>query len=218
MEGARSLVESSRGDYRTAFTRVQEALEAEPGDTQAIALKERIGAAMRAEEAREAEQRKLEATRLATKKLKDEEDVRKTALEVRRREADKAFQKIAEPEPHAALFQTMVWPLKGDLATVRQALLRMLGQKDARWRLSTDAKLNETSRVFRCPGRGFLIPPGRRCLVSITQTSPDEVYLCAKFFEFGGLETLPVPDEHVFNEVGGEFRSRLLKELGTELK
>ena len=52
----------------------------------------------------------------------------------------------------------------------------------------------------------------------ITQTSPDEVYLCAKFFEFGGLDNMPVPDEQVFNEGSGEFRNRLLKELGAEPK
>ncbi len=218
MRVARSLVESNSKDFRNALTGVEEALQAQPGDAEALSLKREIELALKEREAKAAEAKKQTEARQAEESKRAEEQAKRAALEARKREVDEAFRRVVERERDAALFETMVWPIKGDVAIVRQALLRMLDQKGARWKLGRESKLNETSLVFWCPGRGLLIPIGRRCLVLITQMTSDEVQLYVKFFEYGGLDNVPAPDHAVFKEVSEEFRSRLVKELGTEPK
>lgn len=212
MQTARSLVTSSFEDYQQALARIEEALQAQPGDAAALTLKDKIVALWTDQERKVVEEKQLEQLRIAN-------EAKKAALDARKREAEEIFRRVASSEKDADRFETMVWPIKGTVANLRQAFLRMLKQEGSWWELNREAQMDERRVAFSCRAPGFMAFKTRRCLVLLSEMEEGEVCLHAKFFEYSEHKTLPLQssytpvDTEKQKAVAEEFRRRLITEL-----
>ncbi len=164
--------------------RVEEAVRMEPGDSDALALKAKIGAVFREREAKTEETRKAAAAQAAEQARRAQEEAQEAAQETRVREAQQKFEEATSREKDAALFPTRIWAFTNRFAALADAMRRMVARKDAPWKLLREEKPDAQTILFRCEGRGLVKAQEKRCVVMLTRIAPQRAHLCAKFWEY----------------------------------
>ena len=186
MQQAKRLAGS---DSRAALSKLEEALQAVPNDSEALELKAKIESSLKAQETQLAERK--QATELAAA-ARQQEAQHKAAEQrqlaeqaARKRFPAETFRKASESEADAQLFDAQRWSVQSDAGKVADALRRMLQREGAGWKLANENKVNDDTFQFRCNGVAKLLSTSRRhTIVVIGQTEPGAVEIHAKFWDY----------------------------------
>lgn len=153
LERARAAVAADPPEYSLALSRVEEALEERPGDTQALALKAECEAVLKAEQARAAEKQKAED------------------IEARQRHPDELFHRLTDRRRFADLFDTQSLHLEGTVDRTRAAVLRALAA-DPPWEILLETKPDADTRLIEA--RFLSLTSGKRTIVVVAGQVTDE--------------------------------------------
>jgi len=152
-------------DYQQALANVDLALKAKPADTEALALKSELEAALRIHQERVAEQRK------------------RAELDARKRSAAQAFDQATSGVAQSELFDTHRWEYSSQLERVRGAALRAFKRTSPNWVPEREIRLNPQTVLFYCKPKG-LLSAGKQCMILVSQVDTDAVHVYAKFWDY----------------------------------
>jgi len=166
---ARRLSSGFRPDYIAALAALEEALEAKPGDTDATELKAQLENAHRVEMAKAAEEKQREA------------------IETRKRQLADAFNQATSSMQDNRLFEAHRWTFQAKEAEVLAALQRISTERDSGWKLTGQPNARQAVRVLNMEATRSVLESGKcNAAFALTETSPGEVEIIAKFFDYYG--------------------------------
>lgn len=201
LDRARRELTRSRPNHRTALASIEEALKVTPDSAEALQVKASIESALKAEEARVAEEQAKRQSEQQTQQQVARTTRRSEAATVAANEPASAlapaakvmskrdiaalqFAKATDSDKHATLFDTYEWLFPGDVERIRAAVGRTFDELDARWKLQTQRGVGSGSYLFRAVGA---LPPSddpSHCTVLASQVAPNETVVFAKFSEY----------------------------------
>ncbi len=165
IEFAERQLRSRSPDYSTALVGLENALKERPGDPDALALKTRLEEGFASLQAKTAEKMKLQAI-AAKKKL-----------------AADSFESLTSPYRNANLFDTHSWVVTSDLKSVRDAVLRTVGETTIPWNIDRENQVNEETLIFFGKPKG-IVSLERLCVILISEIQPGETHVYAKFWDY----------------------------------
>lgn len=207
-----------------ALAAVEEALQAQPGDPDATALKAKIGAVL-SEQAKAAEAKKQAETRMAEEQQKRQREAEAKAAAAiggqgtlastatagvgssgpvsRAQLAEQHFRKTTEAQQHHELFDLQVWKAKTGFPKAREALLRYVEKGPDKWALTNEVKLDERMSLFQLGPKGFF-SDRKVALVQLCELSEGETEVRSKIWIYsvasGTSGWVPVHPQFYFPE------------------
>jgi hypothetical protein len=168
MANAQKLGNAVPLDYDRALQAINDALKIKPGDSEATVLKERFqrGQAKAAEDKQAAEIAAGRQTVLAT------------------------FKSLTDGELDAASFDVHTWAFSTSVEKLRDAVLRSLQREPVQWVFKSETRPDQRSCLLTCTyksaksGVGKIVTKYSHCSVLLTQFSPEEVTVHAKFWVY----------------------------------
>ncbi len=166
MQKARRLADAPRPDWHETLATLTEALDAQPNDQEALALKTKV------------------ETQLAVDQAHVAETQRRAELAKRRESAPNLFADETAKLADSTLFDVHHWTVHANLATLCAALRRTFEKGPQHsWTVEKEAQEQDGLVIFQCKGNSSARSK-RTCVVMACQIGPDEIQLYAKFWDY----------------------------------
>jgi hypothetical protein len=227
-------------DAQGALAAVEEALQAQPGDADATALKAKIEATLKKRDRKLAEAKAVEERRKAEQEARSaaatgaQSEPAKTAAAAapasanepppasRQQRAEEQFRQLEAKWQDRELFDLNVWRARAGFQKVREALLRYVEKGPDKWMMTNEAKLDEKMSVFRLDPKGFFSDK-KAALVQLCELSEDETEIRCKIWIYTvgqGMKWVPVHSQFYFPENPGQanaWRDRVTRRFRENL-